>query len=159
MEILLLQYIKLLTALALLLSQQVASVPQKLGHIFGGATTTPTFTIGVSSVQTREVKMIKTFVKDKYVNVFKDGQGNIKEVEITKKEYEALGNKDAVNPTLDGFTWVSSYGGSPVYEVSEPVLNDYEFIQSTTSVKMKLPDKTKIIPIELWNGSIDLLKI
>lgn len=65
-----------------------------------------------------------------YVHIFKHNKtGAETVVPCTKEEYEALGLPNAVNPTLDGHTWVHSSGGTIKVDSPTTILGENEYVE------------------------------
>lgn len=63
-----------------------------------------------------------------YVHIFKhDKTGEETVVPCTQEEYEALALPNAINPTLEGHTWVHSAGGTIKVDSPTTLLGENEY--------------------------------
>ena len=99
-----------------------------------------------------EIKEVQ--VGEEYIHRFQDNKtGEIIKVKTTKEEYEALGLKDAGQPTHKDAEWISSSGGIPIMEMPELKDNEYYLIDknltitatNTPEIMIKLPDEEEKI--------------
>lgn len=92
----------------------------------------------------------RNYLGESWVHAFRsDTDGSIKWVQCTRAEYERMGKNGGsqYNPTLDGYTWVSSYGGSLLVDTDDGVLHEDEYCEIGNEVVIKLggvPEDEKI---------------
>jgi len=99
-----------------------------------------------------EIKEVQ--VGEEYIHRFQDNKtGEIIKVKTTKEEYEALGLKDAGQPTHKDAEWINSSGGIPIMEMPKLKDNEYYLIDknltitatNTPEIMIKLPDEEEKI--------------
>lgn len=92
----------------------------------------------------------RNYLGESWVHAFRnDTTGDIKWVQCTRAEYERMGKPGGsqYNPTLEGHTWVSSYGGSLLVDSEDGVLHEDEYCIVGNEAVIKLgnvPEHQKI---------------
>lgn len=79
----------------------------------------------------------RSYLGKGYVHTFKNKRtGDIKNVPCTQAEYERLGEKDGKrhNPTLEGYDWIYSAGGTIKVDTPDTVLGEGDYCETERDV-------------------------
>lgn len=68
----------------------------------------------------------KNYLGVGYIHTFKNADGVVN-VPCTKEEYDALALPNAVNPTLEGYEWAGSSGGTIMVDNPDTLLKENEY--------------------------------
>lgn len=83
----------------------------------------------------------RNYLGESWVHAFRnDTTGDIKWVQCSQDEYVRMAGPNGAkfNPTLDGHTWVSSYGGSILVDSEDGVLHEDEYVVVGNEAIIKL---------------------